>query len=159
MTENNWCSIQGMQKIKEEVMKIKFHKLSYTIFTVSQIDPVGFSIDKSEGFKISNDPRAVKSKEDLISIFEKCKNNLDLNSSAFIVYDFGYYNDCNNYREMVVLIYYISDSTEIKKRIIMASNVQEISNILEVGTLIKIQDPEDFTYEKIRQTCASIQRK
>lgn len=153
------CNIQGLDLILEDIKKIKFHKLTYTIFNVSQVDPVGFQIVHSEGHTNLIDHRAVKSKEDLMLMFENCKAKMDLKSSAFIVYDFGYYNDLSNYREMVVFIHYISDLTGIKKNIIMASNVQQILTYLDVQNLIRIQDPEDFVFEKIRAECAAIQRK
>lgn len=156
MSDTSLNEICGLAEIKEEVSKIKAHKLSYTIFNVSSIDPVGFQIVHSGGIEKSRDVRAVVSQENLNNIFASCKNNMDLDTSSFIVYDLGFYNKANNYREVVVLIYYISDNTPIRKKIIMASNVETIMNKLDVGILVKIQDPEDFSYDKIKENCISL---
>lgn len=151
--------IPGLDAAREEIMKIKAHKLSYTIFEISQLDPVAFRVVHSDGLKDRRDHRALVTQDELLKTFDACKSKMQPKQSYFIAYDFGYYNELNNFREMVVLISFVSESENLRKKIIMASNTSEIQKHLDLSMLVEIHDFNDLTYEKLKSECAMIQRK
>lgn len=151
--------IRGFDGVEEEVQKIKAHKGTYTIFEVSQIDPVALHVVYSDGIDNSGDLRSTPAEEELQKIFESCRSKVFPDRSYFIVYDFGYYNEKNNYRSMMILVSYIPESVNLRNKIAMSSNTAAILSALQIPMHIEAHEMIEFSYQRLKADCSSIQRK
>lgn len=151
--------ICGFDAVEQEVLKIKTHKGTYTIFEVSQNDPVTLRVVYSDGMDTSDDLRFIPAEDELQKIFESCKARISPERSYFIVYDFGYYNEKNNYRSMMILVSYIPESVSLRSKITMSSNTAVILSALQIPMHIEAHEIADFSYRRLKADCSSIQRK
>ena len=156
---NQACTIQGYSQVEPEVLGVRTHKKTYAVFEISQLDPVALQIVASGGLNTSVDIRITPGKEDLTRIFEECKTKLKKDSPCFVVYNFGYYNDKNCYREMVLFISFIPEEANLRNKIAMTSNTSILQGYLNTPMHIGIHEFEDFSYENFEQECSNIQRK
>lgn len=155
----NVSPIKGYDEVNDEVSKIKSRKLTYTIFEISQVDPVELRVEISGGVDCSSDLRVTPSEEDLNKTFEECKKNLGETNASFVVYNFGYYTEKKNYREMMMLVSFIPENANLRKKIAMASNTSVLRNSLEMPVYIETHESNEFTFSRLKQECLSIQRK
>lgn len=153
------CSIQGFEEVEKETSKVKLHKTTYTIFHVSQIDPVKIQVVFSGGIDTSQNVRSTPSEQEIHETFEECRSKLKETNCCFILYNFGYYNDKNNYREMIVLISFIPEEVNLRSKIAMTSNTAVLQNSLQIPVHIEVHELEDFTFERFKSECSSIHRK
>lgn len=152
-------AIRGFDDVEKEVLRIKARKGTYTIFEVSQIDPVALHVVSSNGIDSSGDLRSIPAEEELQRMFETCKSKISSDKSYFIVYDFGYYNEKNNYRSMMVLVSYIPESVNLRNKIAMSSNTAVLLSALQIPMHIEAHEMVDFSYRRLKADCSSIQRK
>lgn len=153
------CAIQGYSQVEPEVLAVRTHKKSFVIFEINKLDPVALKIVASGGLDTSVDVRATPAKEDLRRVFEECKQLLKNDKPCFIVYNFGYYNDKNCYREMLLFISFIPEDANLRNKIAMTSNTSVLQGFLNTPMHIGIYELEDFEYENFKKECATIQRK
>lgn len=152
-------TIQGYDEVKKEIMDIKIHKKTFTVFEVSSITPVGLVVVVSGGIDSSGDLRSTPSPQLLDDTFNACRASLNTSKPCFIAYNFGYYNEKNNYREMIVLISFIPENADLRNKIAMASNTTALRNALQIPTFFQIDELEEFTFAGLMNECSSIQRK
>lgn len=156
---NQVCSIEGYSQVEPEVLGVRTHKKTFAIFEISQIDPVALKVVASGGIDTSVDVRATPTQEELENVFSECKKFLKKESPCFIVYNFGYYNEKNCYREMVLFISFIPDVSNLRYKIAMTSNTSVLQGFLNTPMHIGIYEMEDFEYENLKKECSTIQRK
>lgn len=153
------CSIKGYQQVEQEVVNVRTHKKTYTIFEISQIDPVELKVVASGGLDTSVDVRKTPEKEVLLNIFNECKSILKQDRPCFIVYSFGYYKEKNSYREMVLFISFIPEEANLRHKIAMTSNTSVLQGHLNTPMQIGIHELEDFDYDSMKKECMYVQRK
>ncbi|KAM0680812.1 hypothetical protein GINT2_001086 [Glugoides intestinalis] len=151
--------IQGYDEVEKEIMDIKIHKKTFTIFEVSSTSPVSLVVIVSGGIDSSGDLRSTPTPELLNDTFNSCRASLSTVNPCFIAYNFGYYNEKNNYREMIVLISFIPENADFRNKIAMASNTAALRSSLQISTLFQIDDLAEFTFKGLMNECSSIQRK
>ena len=156
---NQICAIPGYSQVEPEVLGVRTHKKTFTIFEISQLDPVALQVVASGGIDTSANVRAILSEEELKNIFEDCRNLLKKEKPCFVVYNFGYYNDKNCYREMLLFVSFIPDFSNLRYKIAMTSNTSVLQGFLNTPMHIGIYDLEDFEYENFKKECSNIQRK
>lgn len=157
--ENGMIYIEGIDMINEEIKMLKFHQKTYVIFDFKKINPVVSRLVASGGLDTSGNIRATPPLEVLTSTFAECQGFVNPEKPYFIVYDFGYYNDKNCYRDMIVMVSYVPDSLSFRHKIAFASNMSYILSKLDISQHVQIHEIDDFTYANIRSECARIQRK
>lgn len=151
--------IKGYEKVHGEVQRVRTRKLTYTIFEIGSVDPVELIVKTSGGIDGSVDLRSTPSEQELVEIFEECKSQLIESKAFFVVYNFGYYNEKRNYREMIMLISFIPEQEGLRKKIAMASNMATLLNLLEIPIHIQSDELSEFTFDRLERECLSIQRK
>lgn len=156
---NILSQIGGFEKVQDEIYKIRTRKLTFTIFEISKVDPVELYVEVSGGIDSSDNLRSTPTEEELLEIFNKCKSSLDESKSCFIAYNFGYYTQNGNYRELIMLISFIPESVNLRNKIAMTSNTAAIQNALEIPIHVQAHELEDFTFKRLMSECMSIQRK
>lgn len=153
------CKIEGYEEVEDEIKKLRLRKLTYTIFEISRLDPVELHVKASGGMDISSDLRRTPSEKELLNIFTECKSQLSENRASFIAYNFGYYNEKANYRELIMLNSFIPEGEGLRKKIAMSSNVAAIQNSLQIPIHIESHELDEFGFERLKTECLYIQRK
>lgn len=156
---NQSCAIEGYSQVEPEVLGVRTHKKTFTIFVISQIDPVALKVVASGGIDTSADVRNIPTEDDLKNVFEECKKLLSKEKPCFVVYNFGYYTENNSYREMLLFVSFIPDLSNLRYKIAMTSNTSVLQGFLNTPMHIGIYDLEDFEYENFKKECSTIQRK
>lgn len=150
--------IEGIDTIRQETASLVAHKQKYIIFDFKNIDPIRIRLVAIGGSDTSLDVRAKPSLEDLLSTYNECIHKINPAEPCFIVYDFGYYNDRDCYRDMVTFISYIPDDIGLKPKVAYASNMSHILDVLKVSLHIQTHEIDDLAYEAIRGKCMQNQR-
>ncbi|KAI4290898.1 cofilin [Pancytospora philotis] len=152
-------AIVGMGDIEREVQKLLAHKQKFVVFDFASINPITARIVSHGGVDSSADLRATPSMETLHRTFAECRGKLDPSNAYFVVYDFGYYNDRDCYRDLVVFISYVPDSLSARQKMAYASNVASVLAFLGLAQHIETHEMDEFTFESIYAECMRIQRK
>lgn len=151
-------SIQGYDSVKEELKKLKTRKITFVIFEISQIDPVQLRVLSTGGIDSSSNLHSTPDEALLKETFENCKKQLMPTKASFVAYNFGYYNDKNNYREMVMLVSYIPEDVNLRHKIAMTTNTAVLQNTLNIPLLVEAHELDDFCFKRFFDKCLSIQR-
>lgn len=159
MVNDETGGLLGMGAVLDEVSVIRSHGSTYVIFDLEKIDPVKIRVVGKGGLDTSGNVRETPPQELLMKTFGECRALINKDASYFVVYDFGYYNDRNNYRDMIMLISYIPDTLSFRHKIAFASNIATIMSRLSISQHIETHEIEEFTYEAISQECSRVQRK
>lgn len=153
------CPIKGYKDVEAEISKIRSRKLTYTIFEVCKVDPVELRVSTSNGIDNSFNLRSTPSEKELLSVFDQCKSQLKESSASFIAYNFGYYSENNNYREMIMLVSFIPENVNLRHKIAMTSNTAALQSALQIPVHLEAHELDDFTFTRLMSECVSIQRK
>lgn len=148
----------GFDAITNEVSRIKAHRITYLVFDMAQMDPVGLRIIGTGGNDTSADPRATPALDVLQETFTSCRAQLDPHRPYFIAYDFGYYNAQGCFRSLVILISYIPEDVCFRQKIVFASNVAILQASFGVPLHVALHDISEFTYDHIKTECANLKR-
>lgn len=143
----------GFQAVSNEVASVKKHKLIYTILAVSDINTVSLTVIKSLENPHSGDLRYILDENTLILYLESLKSQLDAQKSYFIVYNFGFYTNNNEFRQKMIMISYIPESEKAKIKFAMAFNFRKLSDAFEIQINIEAQSISDLTYHNIKSAC------
>lgn len=154
----NSLEIKGLRSVESAIKDIKSHKSTYIVFDFDNIDPVQIRVLSVGGIDTSSNIRATPSVEQLQNVFSACRDHIQSDKACFIGYSFGYYNEKNNYRDMVLLISFIPDGINFRQKIAYASNVALLLARLDIPVHIQAHDLSDVEYSRIASECSSIQR-
>jgi Cofilin/tropomyosin-type actin-binding protein len=161
------CGIKGISDLEKHILHIKTHKIKYLVFAFKNLGN-GKQPSQSEleieilykgGQDTSSDPTITLPEETLKSTFKECIGILEPDKPCFIVYDFGYYNETGNYRDMIVLISYIPDSVHFKQKVPYSSNAVYLQTAFDISRHHAVHDKDDLTYDILMKDCSNIQRK
>lgn len=152
-------SISGIGSFVEEVANLRSYKNSFVVSTFEDINPITLQVISSGGLDRSTNVRDVPTPEQLSLIFNECRQNLKHSKGYFVAYDFGYYNEHNNFRDIIVMISLIPDTMSVKEKMAYSTNMGYIMNALNIAHHIPLHELDEFTYDHIGSECSRFQRK